>query len=135
MRAASAILHTGDFVTEQALAELEELGPPVHAVRGNVDEPRLRARLPERLVIEAEGLRIGLVHDGGPRAGRHERLSGWFPGCGAVAYGHSHLPAIERARGTWILNPGSPTERRRAPERTMITIRGGIPELVSLSDP
>jgi len=104
----------------------------VEAVHGNVDEPAVRAALPERLVVEAEGLRIGVVHDGGRRAGRHERLRAWFPGCDAIAYGHSHLPEVVRSEGVWILNPGSPTERRRAPARTMIVLRDGVPELVEL---
>jgi hypothetical protein len=60
------VLHTGDVTTRAALAGLESLGPPVRAVSGNVDEPRLRAELPERLVVQSEGLRIGLVHDAGP---------------------------------------------------------------------
>ena len=101
-------------------------------MHGNVDEDELRRELPERLVVEAEGLRVGLVHDGGARLGRHERLRGWFAGCHVVAYGHSHLPEVARSAGVWILNPGSPTERRRAPTRTMIAIRDGVPELVDL---
>jgi uncharacterized protein len=102
----------------------------VHAVRGNMDEPALRSALPERLVVEAEGLRIGLVHDAGLPPGRAERLVRWFPECDVIAYGHSHLPEIGRSGPTWIVNPGSPTERRRAPAHTMVAIRGGVPELV-----
>ena len=130
LRESSLILHTGDLTSREFLVELEGLGP-VAAVRGNMDEPRLRSTLPERLEIEAEGIRIGLVHDGGSRAGRADRLPTWFPGCDAVAYGHSHQPEVSRVDETWILNPGSPTERRRAPEKTMIVLDEGVPTLVS----
>jgi uncharacterized protein len=105
---------------------------PVAAVHGNVDEPALRRTLPERLVVEAEGIRIGLVHDPGRRAGRHARLRGWFPGCDVVAYGHTHSPELERSEGVWILNPGSPTERRRAHAHTLIVIDGLAPKLVEV---
>jgi uncharacterized protein len=125
------IVHTGDLTSTAFLAELRSYGPRVEAVRGNVDEPALRAALPERLVVEAEGLRIGVVHDGGRRDGRHERLRAWFPSCDAIAYGHSHLPEVGRSEGVWILNPGSPTERRRAPLHTMLILREGRPELVA----
>ena len=104
-----------------ATAVLEKLAAlaPVEAVRGNMDEPALQAALPERRVVEIEDVRIGLVHIPGPSAGREERLVSWFPGCDAVVYGHTHVPQLERHRGVWILNPGSPTERRRAPEHSM----------------
>jgi uncharacterized protein len=105
----------------------------VRAVHGNMDEPALRAQLPERLVVEWAGLRIGLVHDAGPREGRHARLLGWFPGCDLVAYGHTHVPEVTQVRRGWVVNPGSPTERRRAPTRTMAVLEGGRPRLVTLS--
>jgi len=130
LRQASLILHTGDLTSREFLTELEGLGP-VAAVRGNMDEPPLRDELPERLVLEAEGIHVGLVHYGGSRAGREDRLRAWFPDCDAVAYGHSHLPEVSRIEETWILNPGSPTERRRAPEKTMIVLHEGAPSLVS----
>jgi putative phosphoesterase len=71
-------------------------------------------------VVEVEGVRIGLVHIPGPAAGREERLVSWFPDCDAVVYGHTHVPQLERHRGAWILNPGSPTERRRARYRSVL---------------
>ena len=114
------------------LEELEELAP-VAAVHGNMDEPALREALPGRLVVEAGGLRIGLVHDARSAAGRHARLADAFPGCDAIAYGHTHVPELARVGETWILNPGSPTERRQAPEHTMIVLEGGEPQLVSLA--
>jgi uncharacterized protein len=129
---AELILHTGDVTAATVLEELEELAP-VAAVHGNMDEPALREALPGRLVVEAEGLRIGLVHDARGAAGRHARLATAFPGCDAIAYGHTHIPEVARVGETWILNPGSPTERRRAPEHTMIVLEGGEPQLVSLA--
>jgi uncharacterized protein len=100
---------------------LEELAAlaPVEGVRGNMDEPALQGALPERLVVQVEGVRIGLVHIPGPSAGREERLVSWFPGCDAIVYGHTHVPQLDRHRGVWIVNPGSPTERRRAPGHSM----------------
>jgi uncharacterized protein len=123
LRAADVVVHAGDVSGVPALEELRALGPPVHAVHGNVDEAALMALLPERLEVEVGGARIGIVHDGGRRAGREARLASWFPGCDAVVYGHTHLPQAEQVDGVWILNPGSPTERRRAPERTMLLLR------------
>ena len=123
LRAADVILHAGDITAVSALDELRALGPPVAAVHGNVDEPALRAALPETRVVEVEEARIALVHAAGPAAGREERLVRRFPGCDAVVYGHTHRPQVARHGDCWILNPGSPTERRRAPGRTMLVLR------------
>ena len=92
-------------------------------MHGNVDEPELRALLPPMAVAGVGDVRIGLVHDAGRRKGRAERLVQRFPACDAVVYGHSHLPEVELHRGVWILNPGSPTARRRAPAHTMISLQ------------
>jgi predicted phosphodiesterase len=73
---------------------------------------------------------IGMVHVPGPAAGREARLAARFPGCHAVVYGHTHVPQIEHRDGVWILNPGSPTERRRAPTRAMLELRVRRAELV-----
>jgi len=136
LRTADLILHGGDVTSLTFLAELEALGPPVLAVAGNMDEPALQAALPRERVVDAAGARIGMVHIPGPAAGRAERLRARFPGCAAVVYGHTHAPELLDANGVWILNPGSPTERRRAPERTMLELAldGGAvrPALVSL---
>ena len=132
---ADLIVHAGDVVSAAALRELEELGP-VAAVHGNVDDAELQAALPGRRVVETGGARIGVVHDAGPRAGRHERLAAAFPDCDAIVYGHTHLPEVTRAADVWILNPGSPTERRRAPHRSLIVVEvDGLdlrPRLVTL---
>ena len=131
---ADLIVHAGDLVALSFLDELERLGPPVEAVHGNVDEGAVRARLPATRIVDLGGVQLGVVHDGGPRAGREARLRARFPGCSAVVYGHSHLPQADLVEGVWILNPGSPTERRRAPARTMLELEvtGGriVPELV-----
>ena len=119
LRDADLILHAGDLVAVAVLELLESLGPPVHAVHGNVDEPALRMRLPAVRIVEAGGARIAMTHDGGPAGGRLARLRRRFADVDAVVFGHSHLPLHEEAGGFHIFNPGSPTERRRAPAHTM----------------
>jgi uncharacterized protein len=119
LAAADLIVHVGDFSAASVLEELEAIGPPLAAVHGNVDDADLRRRLPEVRELELEGARIGLVHDAGPRPGRLARLRRRFPAADAVVFGHSHLPLHERDGAFQIFNPGSPTERRRAPVRTM----------------
>jgi putative phosphoesterase len=137
LRAADIILHTGDHSSLASLAELRSLGPPVEAVYGNADERALRELLPKQLVVEVEDARIGMTHVPGPRAGREERLRDRFPGCAAVVYGHTHVPQVEQHEGVWILNPGSPTERRSSPTWTMLELRvtrGRLePELIELA--
>jgi putative phosphoesterase len=120
LRGADLVLHAGDFVSIAVLEDLEALGPPVAAVHGNVDDAVVRARLPERRVVQAGGARIGMVHDAGPATGRLERLRRAFPDTDAVVFGHSHIPLRETAaEGFAIFNPGSPTDRRRQPVHTM----------------
>jgi uncharacterized protein len=135
LRAADLILHGGDLVGDAFLEELLALGPPVEAVHGNMDDPALKALLPKERIVEAGGARIGMVHIPGARAGREARLLARFPGCDAIVYGHTHVPQVERHEGVWILNPGSPTERRSAPARAMLEVvvegRDVAPQLVS----
>ena len=119
LRAADLILHAGDFMELAVLEELQALGPTVCAVRGNVDSAELQARLPLTRVVAAEGVKIAMVHDAGPSDRRLERLRRRFPDADAVVFGHSHIPLLERDAGFTIFNPGSPTERRRAPHHTM----------------
>jgi putative phosphoesterase len=125
LAAADAILHAGDVMTTAVLDELRALGPPVHAVCGNADEAALKESLPRTAIVEIGGARIGMTHVPGPAAGRDGRLLARFPGCDAVVYGHTHLPRAEVVDGVWLLNPGSPTERRRAPTHTMIELTVG----------
>jgi putative phosphoesterase len=137
LRAADLILHGGDLSSAAFLEELRALGPPVEAVHGNADEPALREALPAERVVEAAGARIGMVHIPGPAAGRAERLVARFPGCDAVLFGHTHLPVVEQHGEVWLLNPGSPTERRRGPFHAMLLLEieaGELrPALVRLS--
>jgi uncharacterized protein len=122
LRRADLILHTGDHSSLASLEDLRALGPPVHAVFGNADEPALQELLPEQLVVEVEEARLGMTHVPGPREGREERLLHRFPTCGAVLFGHTHEPLVERRGSRWVLNPGSPTERRRSPTHTMLEL-------------
>jgi putative phosphoesterase len=119
LRDADAILHAGDLMERSVLAGLQRLGPPVHAVRGNVDSAELQARLPLTRVVELDGVRIAMVHDAGASEGRLGRLRRRFPHADAVVFGHSHIPLHEERDGFAIFNPGSPTERRRSPHHTM----------------
>ena len=127
LAASDAILHAGDLIEVSVLDELEEIGPPVHAIRGNVDSSELQARLPLVRTVEAAGARIAMIHDAGPAAGRLARMRRRFPDADAVVFGHSHIPLHEEAGGFAIFNPGSPTERRRSPRHTMgiATVTGG----------
>ena len=113
---ADLLLHAGDFSTVEVLRELEAIGPPVVGVHGSVDSADLRRTLPAERVVDAEGARIAMVHGAGPRTGRLERMRRRFADrAELVVFGHSHTPLHEQAPdGFQILNPGSPTERRRA---------------------
>ena len=127
LKAADLILHAGDLMRLPVLRELERYGPVV-AVHGNADDAEVRAALPAAASVEAGGSTIGLIHDAGPATRRIERLRRRFPEADAVVFGHSHSPLHERAPdGFQIFNPGSPTERRRAPHHTMgiATVQGG----------
>jgi putative phosphoesterase len=119
IRAADALLHVGDFSAASVLEQLEALCPVVLAVHGNVDDAELRRRLPESLEVEVGGRTVVLLHDSGPSRGRLARMRARFPAADAVVFGHSHLPLHEQEGGFQIFNPGSPTERRRAPRPSM----------------
>jgi putative phosphoesterase len=115
---ADLVLHCGDVVEPGLLARLRAR-KPLHAVLGNNDTT-LRGVLPERLLVEADGVRIGMVHDSGPTKGRAARIRRMFPDAAVVVFGHSHMPVNEAGvDGQWLLNPGSPTQRRRAPGHTV----------------
>jgi uncharacterized protein len=120
---ADAIIHAGDLSALSFLDRLRAIGPPVHAVHGNVDEPELVALLPRELELELTGRALAIVHDAGPAGGRLQRLRARFHRAEAVIFGHSHVPLLEAEAGFQIFNPGSPTDRRRQPERTMGLVR------------
>ena len=119
LKASELIIHAGDLSTRAVLDELESYAKVI-AVRGNVDAPALAAVLPETVEVDVGGQRIAVIHDAGPAKGRVDRLRRRFPDADAVVFGHSHLPLHDiAADGFQIFNPGSPTERRRAPWPSM----------------
>jgi len=130
------LLHCGDVCELGVWEMLARLGPPVAGVHGNMDDPELKELLPAQRIVEVEGSRIGMVHIPGPAAGRARRLRALFPDCDAIAYGHTHAPEATQDEGVWILNPGSPTERRTSPAHAMLVLEvdGGAvrPTLVRL---
>lgn len=123
---ASLILHAGD-ITEPFVLDMLARHAPVHAVAGNNDSSELREALGWRCVVEVEGVRIGLTH-GHHGDGRStlERARLTFardaPGIDVICFGHSHQPLVERIGGQWLLNPGSPTDRRREPSFSYLRI-------------
>ncbi len=117
LKAADAILHCGDWMRAEVVTQISGYGPPVYGIRGNVDEPGLG--LPERRQETLGGATFGMVHDPGAARGRLERLRTWFPEADAVLFGHTHQPELGREGDFQIFNPGSPTERRRAPSHSM----------------
>jgi predicted phosphodiesterase len=112
---------------------LDELAgfAPVRAVLGNNDTPDVAAwGAPDTLELDLDGLRVGMIHDAGPAAGRTRRMRRRFPDAGLVVFGHSHTPLDLTGGGLRILNPGSPTDRRRQPQGTMGLLRVEAGELV-----
>lgn len=123
---AEVILHAGDVLIAELLDELRGFAP-VHAVLGNNDH-ELVGQLPESIVVDVDGVEVAMIHDSGPRAGRAGRMRRRFPSAAVVVFGHSHLPCNELGvDGQLLFNPGSPTERRMAPTRTIgvLDLRGG----------
>jgi putative phosphoesterase len=128
LRAADVIVHAGDWSSMEAVAMVRGIGRPVVGVRGNVEEAAVRAALPATAEAELGGVRIGVVHDAGPGDGRPSRLRRRFPAADAVVFGHSHIPCHEvGGDGLVVVNPGSPTDRRRSPRHSMaeIEVDGG----------
>lgn len=116
--AADVVLHAGDLVHPAVLTALAERAT-VHAVLGNNDVV-LRRQLPEALALELGGVEVGMVHDAGSTAGRGARVQRRFPEADVVVFGHSHAPLVEQVPGGPLLvNPGSPTQRRRQPVHTV----------------
>jgi uncharacterized protein len=116
---ADLVIHAGDFIRLSVLRELQAYTRLI-AVHGNVDDYEVRSVLPETAEVDVGGARIAVIHDAGPAPQRIQRLRHQFPTAHAVVFGHSHQPLHETAPGGFqIFNPGSPTERRRAPHHTM----------------
>jgi putative phosphoesterase len=119
---ADVVLHAGDWVDTATLDLLERLSRRLIGVYGNNDGPDLRARLPETAYAELGGLRWGVVHETGPAQGRETRCAARYPDLDVLVFGHSHIPWDTTApTGLRLLNPGSPTDRRRQPHRTYMT--------------
>lgn len=145
LRDAQLVLHAGD-ITQPFVLELLGEHAPVVAVAGNNDPPELLRVLGQRRVVEVEETRLGLTHGHlGPGRTTRDRALRAFPpetddsGVDAVCFGHSHVPLVERVGGRWLLNPGSPTDRRRQPTFSYIIVvvdgRSLRPELVRFGGP
>jgi uncharacterized protein len=120
---ADVVFHAGDWVEEPLLDEFEARASRLVAVYGNNDGPALRRRLPEVAEVELEGLRFAVVHETGAAQGRERRCAERFPDTDVLVFGHSHIPWDTTAStGLRLLNPGSPTDRRRQPYRTYLTV-------------
>jgi len=117
---ADLILHAGDLMTPTLLNELETYAP-TRAVQGNLDRPEVG--LPETLEFDFGGARVTMIHDSGQKKGRRGRMRRRFPGARIIIFGHSHIPWLEDKDGLMLLNPGSPTDRRRQSEHTFALLQ------------
>ncbi len=116
------VIHAGDWVDIRLLDELEARSKQLVAVHGNNDLGELRQRLAEVARVEIEGLRLGVVHETGSAKGREDRCSQLYPELDVLVFGHSHIPwDTTTTSGLRLLNPGSPTDRRRQPHCTYLT--------------
>jgi uncharacterized protein len=122
IEAADVVVHAGDWVDVALLDELERRSRRLIGVHGNNDHGALRERLPEVARAEIEGIRLAVVHETGDRKGREARCAARFPDADLLVFGHSHIPWDTTAgTGLRLLNPGSPTDRRRQPHGTFVT--------------
>ena len=119
---ADLVVHAGDWVAPELLDRLEGRAARMLAVWGNNDGPRLRERLPELATAVVEGVRLGVVHETGPSGGRGARMRALCPDLDLLVFGHSHIPWDTSVGGLRLLNPGSPTDRRRQPHCTYMTL-------------
>ncbi len=119
---ADVVVHAGDWADVPLLDALEQRAKRLIALYGNNDGPALRARLPETARAELAGLRVAVIHETGPAAGRERRCATLFADSDVLFFGHSHIPWDTTApSGLRLLNPGSPTDRRRQPYATFLT--------------
>ena len=133
--AADVVIHAGDWISPDALDALQARAARLVGVYGNNDGDALRARLPEVARVELAGVRFAVVHETGPSAGREKRCSAGYPDVDALVFGHSHIPwDSTTASGLRLLNPGSPTDRRRQPTHTWMTaeVHDGALDAVTL---
>jgi hypothetical protein len=128
--AADVVFHAGDWVDERLLDEFEARACRLVAVWGNNDHGVLRDRLPEVARAQIGGIRFGVVHETGQARGREERCSATYGDLDVLVFGHSHIPwDTTTATGLRLLNPGSPTDRRRQPYCTYLTATAEAGEL------
>jgi putative phosphoesterase len=121
---ADVVVHAGDWVGVELLDHLQARARRLIGVFGNNDGPELRARLPEVVSEDLDGVRLAVVHETGPAAGRERRCAARFPHAHVLVFGHSHIPWDSVTQtGLRLLNPGSPTDRRRQPTHTWMTAR------------
>ena len=119
---ADVVVHAGDWIALELLHELESRAARLVACWGNNDGPALRARLPERADVTLAGVRFTVVHETGAAAGREARMSRLYPDSDVLVFGHSHIPWDTTTKsGLRLLNPGSPTDRRRQPFCSYLT--------------
>jgi len=119
---ADVVVHAGDWVSADLLDALEARAARLVGVAGNNDGPDLHARLPEVARTTVEGLRLAVVHETGGKDGRERRADAAFPDVDVLVFGHSHIPwDTTSPGGLRLLNPGSPTDRRRQPVGTFLT--------------
>ena len=119
---ADVVVHAGDWVSVELLDALEARAARLVGVWGNNDGPPLRARLPEVARVTLDGLRLAVVHETGQAAGRERRCAAAYPDVDVLVFGHSHIPWDTTApTGLRLINPGSPTDRRRQPHGTFVT--------------
>jgi putative phosphoesterase len=122
VESADVVFHAGDWVNPELLDRFEQRSRQLVAVYGNNDGPEIRRRLPERQYVVLEGVRFAVVHETGPAKGRNERAEALFPESDVLVFGHSHIPwDATSPGGLRLLNPGSPTDRRRQPFCTYMT--------------
>jgi len=134
---ADVVVHAGDWVSTDLLDELEARAAKLVACWGNNDGPALRARLPQRADATLDGVHVTVVHETGAAAGRDARMSRRYPDSDVLIFGHSHIPwDTTTATGLRLLNPGSPTDRRRQPHCTYMTatVRNGTVTSVVLHE-
>ena len=127
---ADLVVHAGDWVEPGLLDLLEQRSSALLACWGNNDGDELRSRLPELARVTLEGVRVAVVHETGAATGRERRADAAHPDVDLLVFGHSHIPwDTTSPGGTRLLNPGSPTDRRRQPTGTFLTLRlddGGV---------
>jgi uncharacterized protein len=120
---ADVVLHAGDWVDVALLDELEARSRRLAAVYGNNDHGELRERLPEVARVELDGVRVAVVHETGGKDGRERRMDAAYPDTDLLVFGHSHIPwDTTTPNGLRLLNPGSPTDRRRQPHATVMRL-------------